>query len=74
MTPPHHAAGMAPAMSHPGDLFKSPLSVMNLIRFRLEPAIIMGTLVAIAWTDGHEFYGAYFILSLLLFSFTFPGN
>jgi putative colanic acid biosynthesis UDP-glucose lipid carrier transferase len=34
----------------------------------------MGTLVAIAWADGHEFDGAYFILSLLLFSLTFPGT
>ena len=61
-------------MSNPADLFKSPLSVMNAIRFLLEPAIIMGTLVAIAWADGHEFEGSYFILSLLLFSLTFPGN
>ena len=61
-------------MSRPADLLKSRLSVLNLIRFLLEPVVIITTLVAVAVAQGEEFDGPFFILSLLVFSLTFPGN
>ena len=61
-------------MSRPADLLKSRLSVLNLIRFLLEPVVIIATLVVVVLAKGEQFDGAFFILSLLVFSLTFPGN
>ena len=61
-------------MSRPADLLKSRLSVLNLIRFLLEPVVIITTLVAVVIAQGEAFDGPFFILSLLVFSLTFPGN
>jgi putative colanic acid biosynthesis UDP-glucose lipid carrier transferase len=55
-------------------LTQGPLSVAVLVRMLLEPLVAIGTLAACASYFGEPFSGAYIILSLLLFSLTFPGQ
>jgi putative colanic acid biosynthesis UDP-glucose lipid carrier transferase len=59
--------------SHPRLLPSQPRP-SALLRAAVDPAVAIGTLVLSAlWFEGH-FDGAYLILSLLVFSMTFPGS
>jgi putative colanic acid biosysnthesis UDP-glucose lipid carrier transferase len=53
---------------------QGPLAVAHLVRMLLESAVIIGTLAASALYFGERFNGPYIILSLLVFSVTFPGQ
>jgi len=55
-------------------LTQGPLTVAVLVRMLLEPLVAIGTLAGCAAFFGEPFNGAYIILSLLLFSLTFPGQ
>jgi putative colanic acid biosynthesis UDP-glucose lipid carrier transferase len=55
-------------------LTQGPLTVAVLVRMLLEPVVAIGTLAACAAFFGEPFHGPYVILSLLLFSLTFPGQ
>jgi putative colanic acid biosysnthesis UDP-glucose lipid carrier transferase len=55
-------------------LTQGPLTVAVLVRMLLEPAIIVGTLAAAAAWFESGFAAPYIILSLLVFSLTFPGR
>jgi putative colanic acid biosynthesis UDP-glucose lipid carrier transferase len=56
------------------ELLKSRLSVINVIRFLLDPIVIIATLAGTVWAHHEAFDSAYLILSLFVFSLTFPGN
>jgi putative colanic acid biosynthesis UDP-glucose lipid carrier transferase len=62
------------ATRRPAELLKTRLKVVNLIRFLLDPLVIIATLGAVVVADGDDFDSAYLILLLFVFSLTFPGN
>ena len=55
-------------------LLKSQLSFMTLFRAGLDPLVILICLHACVAAFGEQFDGRYLILTLLVFSLTFPGN
>ena len=55
-------------------LSHGPLTVAVVSRMFLEATVAIGTLAASAWYFGVAFDGPYIILSLLVFSLTFPGK
>jgi len=55
-------------------LSQQPLTMAVLLRMVLEPFVAIGTLYASAAWFGVPFSGPYIILSLLVFSLTFPGR
>lgn len=55
-------------------LFRRQLSLVSLIKVFLDPVVSIATLAAVATYYGEHFGGAYLILSLVVFSLTFPGN
>nr|MDQ3025347.1 undecaprenyl-phosphate glucose phosphotransferase [Pseudomonadota bacterium] len=55
-------------------LSHGPLTLAVLVRMLLEAAVAIGTLAAAAWYFREPFAGPYIILSLLVFSLTFPGH
>jgi putative colanic acid biosynthesis UDP-glucose lipid carrier transferase len=50
------------------------MAVAHLVRLLLEAVVIVGTLAGTALFFGERFDGPYIILSLLVFSVTFPGH
>ncbi|HEX3062734.1 MAG TPA: undecaprenyl-phosphate glucose phosphotransferase [Usitatibacter sp.] len=63
-----------PHDTHPRLAQGGPLAVAHLVRMLLEAAVAIGTLVACTVAFEVAFGGPYLILSLLLFSLTFPGK
>ncbi|MGZ5040929.1 MAG: undecaprenyl-phosphate glucose phosphotransferase, partial [Usitatibacter sp.] len=59
--------------THPR-LTQGPLAVAHVVRMLLESVVIVATLAACAFYYGERFDGPYIILSLLVFSVTFPGH
>jgi putative colanic acid biosynthesis UDP-glucose lipid carrier transferase len=55
-------------------LSQGPLTLVSFVRMLLEAAIALGMLAACARWFGEPFRGPYIILSLLVFSLTFPGR
>ena len=55
-------------------LVQAPPAVAHLVRMLLEPVVIVGSLAAIVASYGERFDGGYIILTLLVFSVTFPGQ
>ena len=55
-------------------LTQGPLTLAVLVRMLLEAVVAVGTLAACAWFFRESFDGPYIILSLLVFSLTFPGH
>ena len=55
-------------------LSRGPLTLAVLVRMLLEAFVAIGTLAACVWWFREPFNGAYIILSLLVFSLTFPGQ
>ena len=55
-------------------LSQGPLTLAVLARMFLEATVALGTLAAAAWYFREPFAGPYIILSLLVFSLTFPGR
>jgi putative colanic acid biosynthesis UDP-glucose lipid carrier transferase len=55
-------------------LFRRQLSLVSLIKVFLDPVVSIATLAAVASYYGETFGGPYLILSLVVFSLTFPGN
>lgn len=55
-------------------LHRSPLSLLALVKAFLDPLTILGCLALVALAYGKEFDGSYLILSLIVFSMTFPGQ
>ncbi|HET9578124.1 MAG TPA: undecaprenyl-phosphate glucose phosphotransferase [Usitatibacter sp.] len=55
-------------------LTQGPLTVAVFVRMLLEPVVAVGTLYVCAAFFGEPIHGPYVILSLLLFSLTFPGH
>ena len=64
------------ATPHSGQvkLSQGPLTLAVLVRMFLEAAVAIGVLAAAAWYYREPFQGPYIILSLLVFSLTFPGQ
>jgi len=56
------------------ELIRSQLSVAKLVRATIEPVLIIGALLASTMTFDAQFEGKDLILSLLVFSLTFPGR
>ncbi len=55
-------------------LSQAPLTLAVLVRMFIEAAVTIGVLGAAAWYFREPFQGPYIILSLLVFSLTFPGQ
>ncbi len=55
-------------------LTQAPLAVAALVRMLLESVVAIGCLAGCALAFGEPFQGSYIILSLLVFSLTFPGQ
>ncbi|HYC36404.1 MAG TPA: undecaprenyl-phosphate glucose phosphotransferase [Usitatibacter sp.] len=55
-------------------LSHGPLTIAVMARMFLEAFVAIGTLAASAWYFREPFHGPYIILSLLVFSLTFPGQ
>jgi putative colanic acid biosynthesis UDP-glucose lipid carrier transferase len=55
-------------------LFRGQLSLYSLFGLLLDPVIAIGALVAITLLAGEDFTAPYLVLSLIVFSLTFPGN
>lgn len=55
-------------------LFKRQLSLVALLKLILDPAVAIGTLMLVVKIYGEEFSSPYFVLSLILFSLSFPGR
>jgi putative colanic acid biosynthesis UDP-glucose lipid carrier transferase len=53
---------------------RSQLSASALVRITLDPLIIIGTLLTVALVKGETFEGPYLVLSLIVFSLTFPAS
>jgi putative colanic acid biosynthesis UDP-glucose lipid carrier transferase len=64
---------LATQQSHP-KLTQGPLAVAALVRMLLESVVAVGTLALCAHAFGVTVDGPYIILSLLVFSLTFPGH
>ncbi|MEO7744103.1 MAG: sugar transferase, partial [Usitatibacter sp.] len=64
------------AAPHTGQvkLSQGPLTLAVLVRMFLEAAVAIGMLGMAAWYFREPFQGPYIILSLLVFSLTFPGQ
>jgi len=62
------------AQNTPFKLSQQPLTLAVLVRMVLEPMVAIASLVACASWAGEPFGGPYIILSLLVFSVTFPGR
>ena len=60
--------------SHHQELIRSQLSLVRLVRSTIEPALIIGALFVISLAFDGEFEGKDLILSLLVFSLTYPGR
>jgi putative colanic acid biosynthesis UDP-glucose lipid carrier transferase len=58
----------------PRGLAPSPPAPATLVRMLLDPVLAIATLIASTWYFGVPFQGPYFILSLLVFSLTFPAE
>jgi putative colanic acid biosynthesis UDP-glucose lipid carrier transferase len=58
----------------PFKLSQGPLTLAVLVRMLLEAVVAIGTLAACAWYFREPFHAPYIILSLLVFSLTFPGQ
>jgi len=67
------AAMFATANSQPR-LLRRQLSPVALVRITLDPLIVIGTLFVVAQIYGETFEGAYLVLSLIVFSLTFPAS
>jgi len=63
-----------PQETHPRLAQGGPLAIAHLVRMLLEAGVAIGTLLACALAFKVPFGGPYLILSLLLFSLTFPGR
>jgi len=63
-----------PQDTHPRLAQGGPLAVAHLVRMLLEAVVAIGTLAGCALLYHAPFAGPYLILSLLLFSLTFPGH
>ena len=63
-----------PHDTHPRLAQGGPLAIAHLVRMLLEAGVSIGTLLACALAFKVAFGGPYLILSLLLFSLTFPGR
>ncbi|HWH38430.1 MAG TPA: undecaprenyl-phosphate glucose phosphotransferase, partial [Usitatibacter sp.] len=55
-------------------LGQGPLTLAVLVRMLAEPVLAISTLAASGMFFGEPFHGPYIILSLLVFSLTFPGS
>ena len=55
-------------------LTQGPITLAVLVRMLMEATVAIGTLAAAAWYFRIPFDGPYIILSLLVFSLTFPGH
>lgn len=56
------------------NLLRSKLSLSSTVGLLLDPAVVLCTLAAVAAYHGEAFEAPYVILSLILFSLTFPGT
>lgn len=65
---------MLASSSRPAEIFRSRLSVLNLVRFLLDPVFIIATLAVVIALNQEAFEGPYLILALFVFSLTFPGD
>ena len=65
---------MFAAANNQPQLLRSQLTSASLLRITLDPVLIILTLFAVTTVLGEEFQGPYLILTLLVFSLTFPGN
>ncbi len=54
-------------------LLRSRLTPVALLGIVLEPAVILATLIGVAWWHGEELTAPYVILALIVFSLSFPG-
>ncbi len=55
-------------------LLKARLSVVTLVRFLLEPSLIVGTLAVVVLLKGEPYEGPFLLLALFVFALTFPGS
>ncbi|HSQ03081.1 MAG TPA: undecaprenyl-phosphate glucose phosphotransferase, partial [Burkholderiales bacterium] len=55
-------------------LLKSQVSFLSVLRATLDPLLIIACLIAIVALRDDGFYNRYVVLSLIVFSLTFPGN
>ena len=60
--------------AHQQELIRSQLSLVRLVRSTIEPVLIISALLAATFVFDGEFEGKDLILSLLVFSLTFPGR
>ena len=63
-----------PQDTHPRLAQGGPLAIAHLVRMLLEAVVAIGALAGCAFLFHVPFGGPYLILSLLLFSLTFPGH
>ena len=54
--------------------FRRQMSLAALIKTLLDPIVAIGMLLIVATVYEEEFIGPYLVLSLILFSLTFPGR
>jgi putative colanic acid biosynthesis UDP-glucose lipid carrier transferase len=55
-------------------LLRSQWSVLSLLRAVIDPILVIGCLVVTVELTGEHFYSHYLVLTLIVFSLTFPGN
>ena len=65
---------MLSSINNPVNLFRTQLSLLNLVRVSLEPAVVIFTLLALVMTFESSFDGRHLILLLMVFFLTFPGK
>ncbi len=65
---------MFAAANNQPQLLRSQLTSASLLRITLDPVLIIATLFAVTSILGEDFQGPYLILTLLVFSLTFPGS
>ena len=65
---------MLSSINNPVNLFRTQLSILNLVRVSLEPTASIFTLLALVLIYESSFDGRHLILMLIVFFLTFPGK
>jgi putative colanic acid biosysnthesis UDP-glucose lipid carrier transferase len=65
---------MLSSINNPVNLFRTQLSILNLVRVSLEPAASIFTLLILVLIYESSFDGRHLILMLIVFFLTFPGK
>ncbi len=75
MNKPHSLVNASSTASFPRfSLFRRQLSLASLLKLLLDPVVAIGMLLLVATAYEEEFIGPYLVLTLILFSLTFPGR